>query len=62
MKNNGLNLKEAVIFLLGNKSDTKSKEIDASEAIAFAKKRSYEYFPTSASTGENINDVFEKAF
>lgn len=62
MNSNGLNMKEAVIFLLGNKSDTKTKEVDASEVIAFAKKRGYEYFPTSASTGENINEVFEKAF
>ena len=62
MKSNGLNIKEAVIFLLGNKSDAKTKEVDASEAIAFAKKRGYEYFPTSASTGENINEVFDKAF
>jgi DnaJ family protein C protein 27 len=51
MKSNGLNMKEAVIFLLGNKSDSKAKEIDSAEAIAFAKKRGYEYFPTSASTG-----------
>jgi len=51
MKNNGLNAKDAVIFLLGNKSDSKNKEVDSAEAIAFAKKRGYEYFPTSASTG-----------
>lgn len=49
-------------MLLGNKADVKSKEVDAAEAIALAKKRGYEYFPTSASTGENINEVFEKAF
>jgi hypothetical protein len=29
MKNNGVNFKEAVIFLIGNKSDSKSKEVDA---------------------------------
>lgn len=58
MKNNGLNMKEAVIILLGNKCDTKSKEVDSSEAIALAKKKGYEYFPTSASTGENVNEVF----
>jgi DnaJ family protein C protein 27 len=51
MKSNGLNMKEAVIFLLGNKSDSKAKEVESAEAIAFAKKRGYEYFPTSASTG-----------
>ncbi len=41
MKNNGLNMKQAVILLLGNKCDTKLKEVDSSEAIAFAKKRGY---------------------
>lgn len=62
MKSNGLDLKHCTVFILGNKSDAKGKEVDASEAIAYAKKRGYEYFQTSASTGENINEVFEKAF
>ena len=51
MKNYGLNPKETVIILLGNKNDCKEKEVDSSEIIAFAKKRGYEYYPTSASTG-----------
>lgn len=51
MRSNGLDLKQSVVFLLGNKSDTKSKEVDASEAIAYAKKKGYEYFQTSASSG-----------
>ena len=55
MKSNGLNLKECTVFLIGNKSDSKAKEVDSSEAIAYAKKRGYEFFQTSASTGENIN-------
>jgi DnaJ family protein C protein 27 len=62
MKSNGLDLKQCTVFILGNKCDAKGKEVDASEAIVYAKKRGYEYFQTSASTGENINEVFEKAF
>ena len=41
MKSHGVDFKQSVIFLLGNKSDTKGKEVDASEAIAYAKKRGY---------------------
>jgi DnaJ family protein C protein 27 len=51
LKSNGVNLKENAVFLLGNKSDLRSKEIDAAEAIGYAKKKGYEYFQTSASTG-----------
>jgi GTPase SAR1 family protein len=62
MKNLGVNAKEAVVMLVGNKCDGRVKEVDQAEAIAFAKKRGYEYFPCSASTGENVNEIFEKAF
>lgn len=62
MKGNGVDFKQSVVFVLGNKSDLKGKEVDASEAINYAKKRGFEYFPTSASNGENVNEVFEKAF
>ena len=55
MKNCGVNPKESVTMLIGNKCDSKSKEVDSNECIAYAKKKGYEYFQTSASTGENIN-------
>ena len=51
MKSNGVDFKQSVVFLLGNKSDLKGKEVDASEAISYAKKRGFEYYQTSASTG-----------
>lgn len=44
MKSNGLDLKQAVVFLVGNKSDVNAREVEASEAIAYAKKRGFEYF------------------
>ena len=62
MRSNGVDAKNAVIFLVGNKSDAKGKEVDSSDAASYAKKRGYEYFQTSASTGDNVNEVFEKAF
>lgn len=62
MRANGLNLKEAVVMLVGNKCDGRGKEVDSSEAIAYAKKKGFEYYQTSASSGENVNELFEKAF
>lgn len=62
MKNYGVNAKDSVIMLVGNKCDGRTKEVDAAEAIGYAKKKGYEYFQVSASTGENVNEVFEKAF
>lgn len=62
MKNCGLNLKDTVVMLVGNKCDGRTKEVDSNEAIAYAKKRNFEYFQVSASTGENVNEVFERAF
>ena len=41
MKSNGLDLKQTVVFLIGNKADGKSKEVDSAEAIAYAKKRGF---------------------
>ena len=62
MKNYGVNAKEAVVMLVGNKCDGRAKEIEPAEIAAYAKKRGYEYLPCSASTGENVNEIFEKAF
>lgn len=62
MKEQGVILKEAVVVLVGNKNDGRAKEVEQVEAIAYAKKRGYEYFPCSASNGENVNEIFEKAF
>ena len=41
MKNNGVNLKDTVIMLVGNKNDSRAKEVEQTEAIAYAKKRGY---------------------
>lgn len=41
MKNCGVNMKEAVVMLVGNKCDGRTKEVDSAEAIAYAKKRGF---------------------
>lgn len=51
MKNYGVNAKDSVIMLVGNKCDGRTKEVDPAEAIAYSKKKGYEYFQVSASTG-----------
>jgi DnaJ family protein C protein 27 len=51
MKNSGINSKDSVIMLVGNKCDGRTKEVDSADAIAYAKKKGYEYFQVSASTG-----------
>lgn len=58
MKANGISLKDTVVMLVGNKNDGRAKEVEQAEAIAYAKKRGFEYFPCSASNGENVNEIF----
>jgi len=41
MKNCGVNMKEVVVMLVGNKCDGRTKEVDSAEAIAYAKKRNF---------------------
>lgn len=41
MKSCGVDLKNTVIFLVGNKCDTKTKDVDSNEAISYAKKKGY---------------------
>lgn len=41
MKAQGVNLKEAVVVLVGNKNDSRTKEVEQAEAIAYAKKKGY---------------------
>lgn len=57
MQENGLDLKQAVVFLVGNKSDLKNKEVDSGDIFSYAKKKGYESFICSAAGGENVNEV-----
>ena len=58
MKENGCDPKNGIVFVIGNKSDLKSKEIEPNEITNYVKKRGYEYYATSASSGDNVNEVF----
>ena len=51
MKNNGINMKQSVVVLVGNKNDGRAKEVEQAQAIAYAKKKGFQYFPCSASNG-----------
>ena len=52
---------ECVIFLIGNKSDVKNRDISISEeAKEFAKNKKIIYYEVSAKTGTGILNVFEK--
>jgi small GTP-binding protein len=52
---------ECVIFLIGNKSDVKTRDISISEeAKEFAKNKKIIYYEVSAKTGAGIYNIFEK--
>ena len=62
MKKFGIEMGRVKVVLCGNKSDTKNREVTASEAQKWAKNRGYEYFETSANTGDKVNEAFETLF
>jgi hypothetical protein len=57
MQDNGLDLKSAIVCVVGNKSDLKNKEVDSGDIYNYAKKKGFESFICSASGGENVNEV-----
>ena len=58
-----VNIKEKVVYLIGNKvDDKKNRVIDKEVALDFANKLNAKYFETSAISGENINFTFKRFF
>lgn len=65
MKDSGVDPKRSVIIVVGNKSDSKNKvriilnnqEVTNEEVTKYVKSKGYEYFQSSASTGENVAEV-----
>ena len=54
--------KTVLLILIGNKNDLKEKrEVQYEEGEEFAKKRNMIFLETSAKTGNNISDIFEKS-
>lgn len=62
MQDNGLDFKQCIVCVVGNKSDCKNKELDPSDVNAYARKKGYECFICSASSGDNVNELFERMF
>ncbi len=53
-----VNLKSKVVFIVGNKIDSKERQITKEEAEDFAAQKKMKYFETSAKTGAGIKEVF----
>ena len=55
-------LKKKVIIIVGNKIDSKRREVTNEEAFNFANSKNLLYFETSALTDFGIKEVFHKLF
>ena len=55
-------VEEKVIFLVGNKIDSPDRVVTKEEAEAYAKKKNYTYYETSAKTGEGIEQLFDELY
>ena len=54
--------KSVLLLLIGNKSDLKdTREVSYEEGESFAKSHNMIFLETSAKTGENVNEIFEKS-
>lgn len=51
---------DALIFLVGNKSDLSDREISKKEAEEYAERNRYPYIEVSAKNGSNIHQLFRK--
>ena len=51
-----------LLFLIGNKKDlSENREVSYDEGEAFAKSHNMMFLETSAKTGENVNEIFDKS-
>ena len=62
MKRNGIDSNRTKTVLLGNKNDSKAREVNSKEVEKWAKQRGYDYFETSAANGLNVTEAFESLF
>lgn len=49
---------EAVVFMVGNKSDCPSREVEVGQGESFAKSNDVFFYEVSAKTGQNIQTLF----
>ena len=59
IKTAGIDEKNCVIMLIGNKLDSENKKIDDDTAHKFAEEKGFKYLPVSAKDGVNIISMFE---
>ena len=60
--NNEVNIKETIIFLVGNKIDVEKREITKEEAKRFAEDNNMRYFETSAKSNIGIKETFHEMY
>lgn len=58
MKKNGVDANRIKVVVCGNKSDSKSREVNLKDVTKWAKSKNFEYFETSAQNGSNVSDAF----
>ena len=59
---NVVDIRTKAFILVGNKIDKQNREVTNLEAMNFAKERKMEYFETSAKTGFQVKEVFDKIY
>ena len=53
----GSDIDKISVIIIGNKIDSKDREVNKNEAESFCAELGYPYFETSAKTGENVNET-----
>ena len=51
---------DTVVAVAGNKCDMDGAAVSIEEASEYCRKNGYIFFPTSAKSGENVNELFKK--
>ena len=62
MKKNGIDTTRVKVVVCGNKCDSKGREVNTKDVQKWAKSKNYEYFETSAATGQNVGEAFLNLF
>ncbi len=57
-----IDLKEKIIFIVGNKIDLEERQVKKEEGEELAKNLGFKYRETSAKTGEGTKEVFQEIF
>ena len=53
----GSDIDKISVIIIGNKIDSKDREVNKKEAESYCAELGYPYFETSAKTGENVNET-----